>query len=106
MEVGQGPNWGCRTKKKILVCDDHVIWAPFHDGMARTQVAGEEHGLQIWKIAVNILGKQSRAVGKGWSSSLEVGREAHILLTIKLHLLRSVTQVLELGRILWINDQS
>jgi hypothetical protein len=51
-----------------------VRWVPYHHGMARPQVAEGEDGLQIWRVAANILNKQSRAADKGWSSSLEVGR--------------------------------
>jgi hypothetical protein len=43
--------------------------------MARSQVAGEGEGLQIWRVAAYILNKQSRTDEKGWSSSLGVGRE-------------------------------
>jgi hypothetical protein len=32
--------------------------------------------LQIWKIAANILNKQSRTADKGWSFSLGVGQGA------------------------------
>jgi len=31
----------------------------------------------IWRVAVNILNKQSRTADKGWSSNLEVGRVAN-----------------------------
>jgi hypothetical protein len=34
-------------------------------------------GLQIWRVAANILNKQSRTADKGWSSSLGVGRGAN-----------------------------
>jgi hypothetical protein len=34
------------------------------------------YGLQIWRVAVNILNKQSRTADSGWSSSLGVGRGA------------------------------
>jgi len=36
-----------------------------------------EDGLQIWKVAVNLLNKQSWTADKGWSSSLGVGRGAN-----------------------------
>jgi hypothetical protein len=42
--------------------------------MARTWVADGGHGLQIWRVAANVLNKQSRTVDKGSSSSLEFGR--------------------------------
>jgi hypothetical protein len=47
-----------------------------HHGMARPQVADGGDGLQIWRVAANILNKQSRTAGRGWSSRLGVGRGA------------------------------
>jgi hypothetical protein len=38
---------------------------------------GWRNGLQIWRVAENILNKQSRTADKGWSSSLWVGRYAN-----------------------------
>jgi hypothetical protein len=55
----------------------HVSWAPLHHGMARPQVADGGDGLRIWRVAANILNKQSRPADKGWSSSLGVGRGAN-----------------------------
>jgi hypothetical protein len=46
--------------------------------MARSQVLDGEDGLQIWRIAVNILNKQLQTTDKGWSSSLGVGSRANI----------------------------
>ena len=34
---------------------------------------GWRNDLQIWKVAANILNKQSRTADKGWFSSLGVG---------------------------------
>jgi hypothetical protein len=45
--------------------------------MARPQVADGGEGLQIWRVAANILNKQSRSADKGWPSSLGVGRGAN-----------------------------
>jgi hypothetical protein len=45
--------------------------------MARPQVADGGDGLYIWRVAVNILHKQSRTVNKGQSPSLGVGRGAN-----------------------------
>jgi hypothetical protein len=45
--------------------------------MARPQVADRGEGLQIWRVAANILSKQSRTADKGWPSSLGVGRGAN-----------------------------
>jgi hypothetical protein len=58
--------------------------------MARPQVADGDD-LQIWRVAANILNKQSRNILKkqsrtaerGWSSSLGVGRGANNPPTIK-----------------------
>jgi hypothetical protein len=36
---------------------NHVNWVPCHHGMARPQVADGGEGLQIWRVAVNILNK-------------------------------------------------
>lgn len=33
-----------------------------------------EEGLQIWRVAANMLNRKSRAADKGWSSRLVVGR--------------------------------
>jgi hypothetical protein len=38
---------------------------PCHQGMARPHVADGGDGLQIWKVAANILNKQSRTADKG-----------------------------------------
>jgi hypothetical protein len=55
----------------------HVRWVPCHHGMARPQVADGGDGLQVWRVAANILNKQSRTADKGWPSSLGVGRGAN-----------------------------
>jgi hypothetical protein len=51
-----------------------VRWVPCHHGMARSQVADGGDALQVWRVAANILNKQSRTADKEWSSSLGVGR--------------------------------
>jgi hypothetical protein len=38
--------------------------------MTRPRVADGGDGLQIWRVAENILNKQSRISDKGWTSSL------------------------------------
>jgi hypothetical protein len=50
-----------------------VRWVPFYHGMAYSQAADGGDGLQIWRLAANILNKQSRTAYKGWSSSFWVG---------------------------------
>jgi hypothetical protein len=42
--------------------------------MMRPQVADRGNGLQIWRVAANILNKQLRTADKGWSSSFGFGR--------------------------------
>jgi len=39
-------------------------------GMVRPRVADGGDVLQIWRVAANILNKQSRTVDRGWFSSL------------------------------------
>jgi hypothetical protein len=41
--------------------------------MARPHLADGGDGLQIWRVAVHILKKQSRTVDKGWPPSLRLG---------------------------------
>jgi hypothetical protein len=55
----------CSSIDKIILCG-----VPNHNGMARPQVADGGDGLQIWRVAANVLNKQSRTASKGWSSSL------------------------------------
>jgi hypothetical protein len=64
---------GCRTLYTLYI-HTHVRCVPCHHGMARPQVPNGGDGLQIWKVAANILNKQSRTADKGWSSRLGVGR--------------------------------
>jgi hypothetical protein len=45
--------------------------------MAYPEVADGEDGLQIWRVAPNILKKQSRTADKRWSSSLGVRHRAN-----------------------------
>jgi hypothetical protein len=41
--------------------------------MARPPVADGGEGLRIWRVAVNILNKQSRTADKAWASDLGLG---------------------------------
>jgi hypothetical protein len=45
------------------------MWVNCHHGMACPRVADRGYGLQIWRLAANILNKQSRTDDSGWSSS-------------------------------------
>jgi hypothetical protein len=49
------------------------LLGPCHHGMARPWVANGGDSRHIWKVASNILNKQSRVTDKGWPSSLGVG---------------------------------
>jgi hypothetical protein len=51
----------------------HVKWVHCHHGMAHPLVADRGDGLQIWRVAANILNKQSQTADSGWSSSMGVG---------------------------------
>jgi hypothetical protein len=42
------------------------MWIPCHHGMARPQVADEGDAHQVWRVAANILKKQSHTADKGW----------------------------------------
>jgi hypothetical protein len=56
----------------VLTCQ--VNWFPRHHGMARPPVADGGEGLQIRRVAANILNKQSRTADRGWSYSSCVGQ--------------------------------
>jgi len=53
------------------------MWVSYHHSMARPQVADGRKGLQMYRVAANILNKQSGTAVKGWSSSLGVGNGAN-----------------------------
>jgi hypothetical protein len=55
-----------------LFIADPCYVGPCHHGMARPQVAGGGDGLQIWRVAGNILNKQSRTADKGRYYSLGI----------------------------------
>jgi hypothetical protein len=52
-------------KLNFLYCLIHVKWVPCRQGMACPQVADGGEGLQIWRVAVNILNKQSQKANMG-----------------------------------------
>jgi hypothetical protein len=61
-------------------------------------VAREGDGLQIWKVAANILNKQSRTAEKGWSSSLGAERGLAAPHHTKISLLLNATTGLRFRR--------
>jgi hypothetical protein len=68
------------------------MWVPVTTAWrAHPRVADGEDCLQIWRVAANILNKQSRRADKGWSSNFGVGRGAKNSSSWKIKLLRNVT---------------
>jgi hypothetical protein len=60
----------------IYTISIYIMGFPLSPGVARRQIANGGDGLQIWRVAANILNNQSRISYKGWSSSLGVGHGA------------------------------
>jgi hypothetical protein len=73
---------------------------PCQKDIARSQTAEGVEGLQKRRVAANILNKQSRTADKGWYSSLWVGLGASNFSQQELHMLRNISQSLELGMVL------
>jgi hypothetical protein len=67
----------CVAKQKTLQILYNVKWVRFHHHMACPQVADGGDGLQVSRVAANILKKQSQTANKGWSSSLEIWHGAN-----------------------------
>jgi hypothetical protein len=83
--------------------DIHVKWVACHHGMARPRVADGGEGLQVWRVAANILNKQSRTADKGWSSSLGIGRGLTTPHRKTRNTLRNVTKGIGIGQNRWKN---
>jgi hypothetical protein len=49
----------------------------FQKDMVPSRLVDGGGGLRIWRVAANILNKESRTADKGWLSSLGVGRGAN-----------------------------
>jgi hypothetical protein len=81
----------------------HVKWVHCHHGMARPRVAVRGDGLQIWRVAANILNKQSWTANSGWYSSLGLGGGLTTLPRETQYLLRTTTHSLGIERITWHN---
>jgi hypothetical protein len=79
----------------------HVKLVHCHQGMTRPQVADRGDGLQIWRVAANILNEQSWTADSGWSSSLGVGRELTSFPRKNQYLLRNTTQSFGPRQIIW-----
>jgi hypothetical protein len=57
-----------------LLCHDK--WVPFTTARCVLRLQVEEQP-PVWRVAANILNKQSWTADKGWSSSVGVGRDAN-----------------------------
>jgi hypothetical protein len=61
--------------KECRLNTTHVSWVPCHHDMARPQVADGGDSLQFWRVAANILNKQSRktdGIPPAWAHILAV----------------------------------
>ena len=67
--------------------------------MSRRQVVVGRNGLQIWRLAANILNKQSQAANKGWSSRYVVARGAKNSLPVEIDTLWNFTHCLGVWQI-------
>jgi hypothetical protein len=65
---------------------------------------GWRNGLQLWRLAANILNEQPWTNDKGWSSSLGVGRGGNNHSQKKINVVWKFKKSLGPGWILWIND--
>jgi hypothetical protein len=72
--------------------------SPLH---GRPQVADGGHGLQIWRLAANILNKQSRTADRGEPPGWGLGGVLTTTNRKTSDLLRRITESLGPGRILW-----
>jgi hypothetical protein len=63
----------CELKKAFDYVNFDILLSKLefscHHGMARPQVADGGDSLQIWRVAANVLNKQSHTADKEWSSS-------------------------------------
>jgi hypothetical protein len=72
----------------------HVKWVPCHRGMTPPQVADGGDGLQVWRVAANILNKQSGTADKGWSSSVGL-QTSHRKTSFSYKMLRSASNLMD-----------
>jgi len=66
---------------------------PCHNGMACPQVVDGGDGLQIWRVAMNILNKQLQRADKGWSYKLGVGIPMTLVGLMKISLNETYSKV-------------
>jgi hypothetical protein len=93
-------------RNKVCTCVSiHVRWgsSPQHGTFSG---CGCRKGLQLWRLAVNILNKQPRTNFKWRSSSLGAGRGPNNSSPLKINLLWKLLKSLGPGWIIWIKDPS
>jgi hypothetical protein len=78
------------ARDRLTKCEQrfHVKWVPCHHGMGRPQVADRGDGLQIWRVAANILNKQSLTADRGDYPAW--GLDGELTTTVKNCMLRSI----------------
>jgi hypothetical protein len=62
---------------KVLRIEYLIVILSLSQGHGESSGCGWRNGLQIWRVAANILNKQSWTAEKGWSSRLVVGEGAN-----------------------------
>ena len=69
---------GCMNIMNFVLCfnTSRDKWVPVTKALRVLRLPIEERP-PIWRVAANILNKQSRTADEGWSSSLGVGRGAN-----------------------------
>jgi len=77
------------THKRYVVCLSRDKWAPVTTEWRVLGLRMEERP-PMWRVAANVLNKQSRIIDKGWSCSFGVGRGANNSSPQKLILLRNI----------------
>ena len=73
-------------------CEPRNMWVPVTTAWRAPRLRKEERPL-IWRVAANILNKQSKTADKGWSSSFGVGWGANNSSPLKRILLRNIHKV-------------
>jgi hypothetical protein len=61
-------------KKKTIITTNKCFLEPLSPQHGASNGCGWRNGLQLGRLAANILNKQPRTDNRGWSSSLGVGR--------------------------------
>jgi hypothetical protein len=72
--------WWLRQKAQLIFwrcISSSMITGSLSPRHGASSGCGWRNGLQLWRVAANILNKQLRTADKGWSSSLGVGRGAN-----------------------------